>query len=60
MSTAFHRGTTHVSMCKIGQVMKKEKNLTQLHIQIQNGYSDVLSSEIENVLLYQFFLPAYQ
>ena len=34
--------------------------MTQVWIQIQNGYSDVLYSVIENVLLYQFFLPAYQ
>ena len=39
---------------------EERKYLTQVRIQIQNGYSDVLQSEIENVLLYQFFLPAYQ
>ena len=57
MSTAFHRDTTLVSTCKIDKAMKKAK---QVHIQIKNGYSDVLSRVIENVLLYQFFLPAYQ
>ena len=30
MSTAFHRGLTHVSTCKINEVMKKEKFDTSL------------------------------
>ena len=58
MGIAFHRGITHISKCKIDQVVNKETKMTQVWIQIQNGYSDVLSSVIENVLLYQFFLPA--
>ena len=41
--------------------MKKEKKkLTQIRIQIKNGYSDVLQSVIENVLLYQLIVPAYK
>ena len=59
MSTAFHRGTTCLYV-QNRPSYEERKNLTQVRIQIQNGYSDVLSSEIENVLLYQFFLPAYQ
>ena len=40
--------------------MNKDKIWHKSPIQIQNGYSDVLQSVIEKVLLYQFFIPAYQ
>ena len=41
--TAFHRGITHISMCRIDKVMKKEKNDTN-----PDSYRELLSACLIN------------